>query len=169
MEKNIKTILTILGIIVIIIFTIIGFIAAFPSAEREAKGIVKHANPGGKWEVVDYQSEQSELGNSYFYMKKTFSSEKVAFNEEAFDRNIKKIIQSPRHIWIYKENPKITESSCNQTVCVGKILVGTTSFQKITDNVYTVHISQRKDDQEKIIMDIEVGNPGDPQLGSTNE
>lgn len=163
MEKNVKNIFTISGIIIVGIIVIIGLISSFPSAERESKRIVKHANPSGKWEVVDYQHEHSTLGNSYFYMRKTLSSEKASFSEEEFNRNIENIIQSPKNIWIYKQNPKITEYSCNQNVCVGKILVGARSFQDVTDDVPIIHISQRKDEKEKSTMVIEIGDPGDPQ------
>ena len=96
-------------------------------------------------------------------MRKTLSSEKASFSEEEFNRNIENIIQSPKNIWIYKQNPKITEYSCNQNVCVGKILVGARSFQDVTDDVPIIHISQRKDEKEKSTMVIEIGDPGDPQ------
>ena len=71
MEKNVKNIFTISGIIIVGIIVIIGLISSFPSAERESKRIVKHANPSGKWEVVDTRTFDARKF-VFLYEKNTF-------------------------------------------------------------------------------------------------
>ena len=168
MEKNMKAIFTVLGIVIVSIIVIIGLILYFPSAEKEAKGIVKHANPGGGWDVVDYLEEYPDNTNSYFYMKKELKSHTSPIDEDIFYSYIENIVRSPHQIWIYKENPVEITSSCNHTSCNGTILLGKQSDGNI-DNVQEIYVRQYLNKDQTSTMTIEMGSPGNPQLGNNNE
>ena len=168
MEKNVKTIFTISGIIIVGIIVIIGLILYFPSTEKEAKGIIKHANPGGGWDVIDYQEEYADDTNPHFYMRKELTSHNASINEDIFYGYIENIVRSPHQIWVYKENPVEITSSCDHTSCNGTILLGKHSHDNIND-IQEIYVRQYLNKDQTSTMTIEMGSSGDPQLGNSNE
>lgn len=174
MEKNAKSISALIGIGVVIILVIAGFYILAPSVTKEARGIVKHANPGGGWEVIEYEKDKGISPRSYFYARKELVSQMNSIDEEVFNRYLDNIIRSPKNIWMYKTNPVATISSCEETSCKGTIFISRdTPIDADNDSpqegVEKIYVTQSVNANGGNTMIIEIGDPGEPQLGNDND
>ena len=174
MEKNTKIISALIGIGVVIILVIVVFYILSPSVTKEAQGIVKHANPGGDWEVVEYEKDRGISSNQYFYARKELVSQTNSIDEETFNRYLDNIIRSPKNIWMYKSNPVATISSCEETSCKGTIFISKDTPIDVDNDtpqegVEKIYVTQSANANGGNTMIIEIGDPGEPQLGNDND